>query len=112
MSISHSNYITPACKPGLHRVLLMLGRVNVGGYWLWTTYTVGYLCPSLQLYSCPRETQSTDPLDVGLEPHTTMHMTLRASSASYGRHCKIGAATKIAPVKCTIPESVFLKSLH
>ena len=60
-----------------------------------------------------KRTQSTDPLDVGLEqPHTTMHMTLRASSASYGRHCKIGAATKIAPVKCTIPESVLLKSLH
>ena len=78
-------------------------------------YTVGYLCPSLQLYSRPREHDliTTDPLDAGLEqPHTTMHMTLRAGSASHDRHCKIGAATKIAPVKCTIPESVLLKSLH
>ena len=38
LSISHSNYISPACKPGLHRVLLMLGRVNVGGCWLLITY--------------------------------------------------------------------------
>ena len=48
--------------------------------------TVSYLCPSLQLYSCPREHGLivNDPLDAGLEqPHTTMHMTLRAGSVSY-----------------------------
>ena len=47
--VCHSDQTLPACKPGLHRVLLMLGRVDVGGCWLWTI--VGSLCPSLQQYS-------------------------------------------------------------
>ena len=73
-------------------------------------HTVGYLVSiTLTVYSHPREHGLivTDPLDAEQEPHTTMHMTLRAGSASYARHCKIGAATKVAstcqmhyPKKC------------
>ena len=73
-------------------------------------HTVSYLVSiTLTVYSHPREHGLivTDPLDAEQEPHTTMHMTLRAGSASYARHCKIGAATKVAstyqmhyPKKC------------
>ena len=109
LSISHSNYIPPACKPGIHRVLLMLGRVNVGGCWLWITYCRLSCVHHFNCILTSKRTRSHCYWSSGCGARTSYHNAhdLRAGSASYARHCKIGAATKVAstcqmhyPKKC------------